>query len=66
MVAVGCGDYLIFGSILTLLITKNNMTTPPRYNIVTFVDSGCTGGIGVLFPDVKTNGQCYADTVLDR
>ena len=67
-VSIGCGDYTVFGSVLTLLVTKSNVTAPaaPLYNIVTFVDSGCTGAIGVLFVDIKANGACYADTVMDR
>jgi hypothetical protein len=66
-IALGCADYLIFGTILTLRVDKNACCD--TYSITTFVNSGCTGAIGVLFVNVPYPGGdtvCTADTTLDR
>ena len=65
--SMGCADYIIFGTPLTLLVSKNNGTD--KYNIATFVNSGCTGALGVLFVNIPYPGGdavCTATTTLDR
>lgn len=61
---MGCNDYVIFGTILTLMVTHTpNSTT---YNVMTYTDSGCGGSVGILFVDIPRNGKCVANTVMDR
>jgi len=63
----GCADYIIFGSLLTLVIRKNNNSN--TWTITSFSDVGCGGSIGVLFANVPYPGAdtvCTADTTLDR
>lgn len=63
----GCGDYMIFGTLITLMATRNvNAST---WSITTYVDLGCGGSIGVLFVNIPYPGSdkvCTADTTGDR
>ena len=67
--APGCGNYLIFGTLLTMMVTTSNVTS--KWNIVTYVNEGCSGAIGVLFVDVPyaaigSAPVCIASTTADR
>jgi hypothetical protein len=67
-ITMGCADYLVFGTILSLMVTLQPNSTR-LYNIASFVDSGCTGALGVLFVNIPYPGAsttCTADTTLDR
>ena len=64
--ALGCADYQIFGTLLTLYVFKNPSGT---YGITTYTYSGCTGAIGIVFADVpypSSSSACTAASTLDR
>ena len=69
VLAQGCGDYVIFGTVLTIMASLSNVTK--QWNIVTFVDAGCRGAIGVLFVNIPHTASgsapvCIATTTADR